>query len=230
MTFSIAAKCAETGQFGVAVSTKLLCVGALCPFVKAGVGAISSQSFVNPYIGVHGLRYLEEGMDAESAMRRLAEEDEGRGLRQFTVVDREGRSAAFSGDDCVQWFGHRTGSDYAAAGNMLTGADVVDGIAESFESTTGQPFGERLMQALEAGQAPGGDKRGRQSAAMVIYSTEEYPLVDLRIDDHTDPVAELRRLWGLYNDQLAGVMSMLPTKEHPFGLFDMDQIREHLPE
>lgn len=230
MTFSIAARCAESGEFGVAVSTKLLCVGALCPFARAGVGAISTQSFVNPYIGITGLDYLASGMDARATMRRLTEEDEGRALRQFTVIDRDGQSAAYSGDDCVQWFGHRTGDAYAAAGNMLTGPDVIDGMAESFEATSGQPLGERMMLALEAGQAPGGDKRGRQSAAMLIYSTEDYPLVDLRVDDNPDPVVELRRLWGLYNAELSDLMGMLPSKAHPAGLFDMDQLKEHLPE
>lgn len=230
MTFSIAARCPDTGMFGVAVSTKLLCVGALCPFVREETGAISTQSFVNPYIGIKGLDYLGAGLDAEAVMVRLAKEDEGRDLRQFSVVDRNGGSAAFSGKDCVNWFGHRTGQDYAAAGNMLTGADVVEEMSASFESTNGKHLGERLVLALEAGQAPGGDKRGRQSSALKVFHTESYPLIDLRVDDNPDPVSELRRIWGLYNEELAGVMGKMPTKDNPAGSFDLEELREHLPE
>jgi uncharacterized Ntn-hydrolase superfamily protein len=229
MTFSIAARCPDTGQVGIAVTTKLLCVGALCPFVQSGVGAISTQSFVNPYIGIRGLEYLASGMDAQAVADRLAEEDEGRALRQFTVVDNQGRAAAYSGKDCVAWFGHRTGDGYAVAGNMLTGGDVIEALAEAYEASAGEPFGERLMRALEAGQSKGGDKRGRQSAALKVASTEEYPLVDLRVDDHPDPVQELRRIWGLYQADLAGVMGMLPSKAHPAGLFDLEELRPYLP-
>ena len=229
MTFSIAARCPDTGMFGVAVSTKLLCVGQLVPFVRAGVGAIATQSFVNPYLGINGLDYLAAGQNAEQVRDRLAAEDEGRSLRQFTVVDQEGSSAAYSGDDCVNWFGHRTGDGYAVAGNMLTGGDVIDEMAATYEAAAGVPFGERLVRALEAGQAVGGDKRGRQSAAVKVVSTEDYPLIDLRVDDHPDPVAELRRLWSLYNDGFGEVMGMMPTKAQPAGLFKLEEIRPYLP-
>jgi uncharacterized Ntn-hydrolase superfamily protein len=157
MTFSIAACCPETGMVGVAVSTALLCVGQLCPFARAGVGAISTQSFVNPYLGLHGLDYLELGMDAVAVRDRLAAEDEGRAIRQFTVVDRHGGSAAYSGVDCVPWFGHLTGAGYSVAGNMLTGEEVVAAMANAYEASAGQRFPERLVLALEAGQAAGGD-------------------------------------------------------------------------
>lgn len=229
MTFSIAARCPETGMLGVAVSTKLLCVGQLVPFPRAGVGVIATQSFVNPYLGLHGLDYLAEGLGATAVRDRLAAEDEGRSLRQFSVVDREGGSASYTGSDCVNWCGHRTGDGYAAAGNMLVGEATIQAMADSFEGSSGTPFGERLMQALEAGQAAGGDRRGRQSAALKVVSTEDYPLIDLRVDDNPDPVVELRRLWELYNQELAGVMAMLPSKAHPAGLFDLEQLRPYLP-
>lgn len=229
MTFSINARDPETGMVGVAVSTKLLCVGALVPFPRAGVGSVATQSFVNPYIGIKGLDYLAAGASAVEARDRLAAGDDGRAIRQFTVVDAHGGSAAYTGADCVAWNGHRTGPGYAVAGNMLVGEETVVAMAEAYEATAGQPFGERLMRALEAGQAAGGDRRGRQSAAMKVMSTEDYPLIDLRIDDHPEPVAELRRLWGLYHDGFAEVMGMLPSKAHPAGLFDMDQIRQFLP-
>jgi uncharacterized Ntn-hydrolase superfamily protein len=229
MTFSIAARCPETGMMGVAVSTCLLCVGQLCPFVRAGVGAISTQSFVNPYLGLWGLDYLAEGLSASEVRDRLAAEDEGRNVRQFTVVDSKGRSAAYSGVDCVPWFGEQTGDGYAVAGNMLTGADVVAEMARAYEASAGEPFGERLVRALEAGQAAGGDKRGRQSAALKVAHTEDYPLIDIRVDDNPDPVPELRRIWGLYNDGFASVMRMMPSKAHPAGLFDLEAIRPYLP-
>lgn len=229
MTFSITARCPETGAFGVAVSTKLMCVGALCPFVRAGVGAVATQSFVNPYIGIDGLRLLAEGLDAATARERLVAGDPGSAQRQFAVVDAAGTAAAFSGEECVGWFGHHEGDGFACAGNMLAGPEVVSGMAAAWEASAGLPLAERLVRAVEAGQAAGGDRRGRQSAALLVATTEAYPLIDLRIDDHPDPVAELRRLWDLYQTDLAPIMGMLPTIAHPAGLFDMSAIREHLP-
>jgi uncharacterized Ntn-hydrolase superfamily protein len=229
MTFSISARCPETGSFGVAVSTALLCVGALVPFVRSGVGAVATQSFVNPYIGINGLDELAAGHSAFEAMERLAANDEGRSIRQFAVVDNQGGAAAYSGAECVNWFGHRTGDGYAVAGNMLVGEPTILEMARAFEESAGEPFAERLVRALEAGQAAGGDKRGRQSAALKVVSTEDYPIVDIRVDDHPDPVAELRRLWALYNQGFGDVMRMLPTKAHPAGHFNMDEIRQFLP-
>ena len=229
MTWSITARCPETGMLAVAVSTKLMCVGALCPFPQAGVGAVSTQSFVNPYIGIEGLELLAAGLDAPTARDRLADWDDGRALRQFTVVDRTGAAAAYSGESCVGWFGHLTGDGYAVAGNMLVGEETIRATARAYDAAADQPFAERLVRAMEAGQAAGGDRRGRQSAALKVVHTEDYPLIDLRIDDHPDPVAELRRLWLLYQHDLGPVMAMLPTKAHPAGRFDMDDIRAHLP-
>ncbi|MCC6790372.1 MAG: DUF1028 domain-containing protein [Thermomicrobiales bacterium] len=229
MTFSITARCPETGQLGVAVSTALLCVGALVPFIRSGVGAVATQSFVNPYIGIDGLDELAGGANAEEAVARLAERDEGRSIRQFAVVDRNSNAAAYSGADCVNWFGHRVGEGFAVAGNMLVGEPTILEMARAYEASAGESLAERLVRALEAGQAAGGDKRGRQSAALKVFGVEEYPIVDLRVDDHPDPVVELRRLWGLYNQGFGDVMGMLPTKAHPAGLFDMDQIRQFLP-
>jgi uncharacterized Ntn-hydrolase superfamily protein len=229
MTFSIAARCPETGMVGVGVSTALLCVGQLCPFPRAGVGAISTQSFVNPYLGLRGLDYLGSGLDAAAVRDRLASEDEGRNIRQFSVVDNTGGSAAFTGEDCVPWCGHRLGDGYAVAGNMLTGEDVVTAMAETYEASGDVPFAERLVRVLEAGQAAGGDKRGRQSAALKVMEREDYPLVDIRVDDHPDPVVELRRIWGLYNQGFCDVLRMMPTKANPAGSFDLEALRPFLP-
>ena len=229
MTWSITARDEATGAFGIAVSTKLMCVGALCPFPRAGVGAISTQSFVNPYLGIEGLELLAGGLSAEETRDRLAAGDEGRAMRQFAVVDGAGRSAAYSGEACMGWFGHRTADGFAVAGNMLVGEPTIEATVRAYEASAGEEFGERLVRAMEAGQAAGGDNRGRQSAALKIVTTEDYAAVDLRIDDHPDPVAELRRLWNLYRTDLAPVMAMLPTKAVPAGLFDLDAIRHHLP-
>lgn len=230
MTFSIAARCPETGMVGVGVSTALLCVGQLCPFPRAGVGAIATQSFVNPYLGLHGLDYLEQGMDAAAVRDRLAQEDAGRTLRQFSVVDRNGHSAAYTGSDCVTWCGHRTGDGYAVAGNMLVGEETIVAMAGAYEANAAEPFAERLVRALEAGQAAGGDKRGRQSAALKVMDTEDYPIIDIRVDDHPDPVAELRRIWGLYHQGFSDVLRMMPTKAHPAGHFDLEALRPILPD
>ena len=229
MTFSIAARCPETGQMGVAVSTALLCVGQLCPFPRAGVGAVATQSFVNPYLGLHGLDYLAEGMDAAAVRDRLISEDPGHTLRQLSVVDREGKSASYTGSDCVPWCGHLTGDGYAVAGNMLVGEETITAMAGAYEANADQPFTERLVRALEAGQAAGGDKRGRQSAALKVMDVEDYPMVDIRVDDHPDPVVELRRLWGLYNQGFGDVLKMMPTKANPAGLFDLEALRPFLP-
>lgn len=217
MTFSITARCEKTGQFGVAVSTKLPAVGTLCPFAEAGVGAVATQSFVNPYIGIIGLRYMKEGMPAEEALHKALEEDPGKELRQVCMVDQNGNSAAFTGEHCVGWNGHITGKNYATAGNMLVGEETIKAMAETFEEASDLELSERLMRALEAGQAAGGDKRGRQSAALLVVDKEEYPLVDLRVDEHEDPVKELRRVYTVFEEVLAPRMELLPTLDNPAG-------------
>lgn len=205
-TFSIAAYDAKTGQLGVAVSSKVLAVGAFCPHAKAGVGAISSQAWLNPYLGVDGLALLAQGLSPQEVVDRVIAEDVGGEFRQIVMVDAQGRSAAFTGSETDQWCGHRTGDGYATAGNLLFSAETVDAIAETFEANAGEILPERLVRALAAGQAAGGDKRGRQSAALLVVNKLELPYVTLRVDDHPDPVAELRRLLDM-------------AKEHtlPFG-------------
>lgn len=224
-TFSITARCARTGQLGVAVSTAVPGVGMLCPFVQAGVGAVATQSFVNPYLGLWGLEYLAAGHSAAETLELLKSRDAGLSLRQFAVVDRHGGSAAYSGEDCDGWYGELTGPDYAVAGNMLVGAATLDAMAQDFAATLDLPLVERLLSALQSGQDAGGDKRGRQSAAVKVFSTEAYPLVDLRVDEHHDPVPELRRVYGVAREQLLPLIAMLPSLAHPAGQFDMDASR-----
>jgi uncharacterized Ntn-hydrolase superfamily protein len=190
---------------------------------------VATQSFVNPYLGLHGLEYLAEGMDAVGVRDRLVDEDEGRNLRQLSVVDSQGNSASYTGSDCVAWCGHATGDGYAVAGNMLVNEETITAMAAAYEANADQPFTERLVRALEAGQAAGGDKRGRQSAALRVMDVEDYPMVDIRVDDHPDPVVELRRLWGLYNQGFGDVLKMMPTKANPAGLFDLEALRPFLP-
>lgn len=212
MTFSIAARCANTGQLGVATSSKALAAGALVPYVRAGVGAVASQSFVNPYLGIDGLAELKQGADAEQALSRLVERDTGRDLRQAAIVDTNGKTAAFTGKQCIPWAGHLPGDAYVCLGNILTGEAVVQAMAKAFEENPGEDLSERLLRALEAGQAAGGDRRGRQSAGIVVVGEEEYPLCDLRVDDHEDPIEELRRVYEVYRLEEVPFLRMMPRR------------------
>lgn len=220
MTFSIIAWDELTGQTGVAVSTKFLAVGSLCPFAQAGVGAIATQAFVNPTFGPRGLRLLEQGVAVEDVLTILLKSDEGREHRQIHIVDSHGRTAAFTGNETVDWAGHKTFPYFSVAGNMLANAHVIEAMAEAYQASLDQPLAERFLRALEAGQIAGGDKRGRQSAALYIMGTEVYPLVDLRVDDHPDPVAELRRIYEESKKEYIPFQQFLPTAANPAGVYD----------
>jgi uncharacterized Ntn-hydrolase superfamily protein len=226
-TFSITARCPQSEMLGVGVSTKFLAVGALCPFARPYVGAIATQSFVNPYYGIDGLTLLAEGLSAEEALRRLLAADEGREFRQVAIVDRYGRAAAHSGQECVRWFGHHVGDGYVVAGNMLTSELVVREMARAFDASAAEELPERLLRALEAGQAAGGDRRGRQSAALYVVHTEEYGYVDLRVDEHPDPVAELRRVFTVAQEQLFQFRPLFPTRANPGATMPRKQWEEY---
>ena len=216
-TFSISARCARTGMLGTAVSTAVPGVGGLCCFAEAKVGAIATQSWVNPYLGIDGLKLLKDGMSAQEALDRLVKDDPGRDVRQLGLVDARGRSAAWSGTACTDWFGHITGPDYSVQGNMLVGEDTIGAMASSFETSGQLDLPERLVMVLEAGQKAGGDKRGRQSAALLIYKTEGYPYLSLRVDEHSSPVAELRRVLEVARHQLLPFVGGLPSRDNPLG-------------
>jgi uncharacterized Ntn-hydrolase superfamily protein len=216
-TFSITAQDERTGMLGVAVSTAVPAVGALCPFAKPGVGAIASQAFVNYAFGAAGLRLLEEGATAPEAVEQLIDDDPGRGLRQLSIVDAQGRAASYTGSECTSWAGHRLGTGVAVAGNMLVGEETVAAMLNAYEQFEGDDFLERLMQALEAGQAAGGDFRGRQSAALKVVHTDEIAYCDLRVDEHPTPVAELRRVLEVARVQLLPFVHALPNKDDPLG-------------
>lgn len=219
-TFSIAARDEQTGMLGVAVSTAVPAVGAICPFVRSGVGAIATQSFVNPYLGIDGLALLEEGKSAEEALEELIAGDPGRAVRQLSIVDASGRAASYSGEDCTPWVGHLTGDGVAVAGNMLVGEETITAMLEAYSQAVGREEAdlmERLMVALEAAQAAGGDFRGRQSAALKVFHEEEFPYCDLRVDEHFDPVAELRRVLEVSRVQLFPFLHGLPNRRDPLG-------------
>ncbi|MDO9707075.1 DUF1028 domain-containing protein [Paracraurococcus lichenis] len=224
MTWSIVAHDPATGAFAVAVSTCNFAVGASCPFLRAGVGAVSTQSFTNRYLGPAILDALERGLAPADAIESALAGDKGRGIRQVHCVDRHGRSAAFTGDNCVDWCGDSPDKGFSVAGNMLAGPGVVAGTAAAFRVNSGLPLPERLMLAMEAGEAEGGDKRGRQSAAMLLTTTEDFPDLNLRVDDHKDPLVELRRLLGIWREVRAPFLEDAPRKADPSGKCDIDAI------
>jgi uncharacterized Ntn-hydrolase superfamily protein len=219
MTFSIVARDAQTGMFGIAVTTKFFGVGSLCPFARAGVGAVATQALVNPTYGPRGLELLARGLTPDEVADSLLQADEGRAHRQLHLVDAPGRVAARSGSDCIDWFGHHIDDGFSVAGNMLAGPQVVAETARAFAACVDRPLPERLVRALEAGQAAGGDKRGRQSAAMLIVSTEVYPYLDIRVDDHPDPVVELRRLYEESKAEYLPFKDKLPSAANPHGVY-----------
>jgi uncharacterized Ntn-hydrolase superfamily protein len=204
-TYSICACDLAAGQWGVATQSKFLAVGSVVPWATPHVGAIATQSYANPRYGPEGLDLLREGFSAEEVVERLTAADGQRALRQLGIVDGEGRAATFTGEECHAWAGGRTGSGYAAQGNILVSGDTVDALAETFEATGGRPLAERLVDCLDAAEAAGGDRRGRQSAALLVverdggYASLSDTLVDLRVDDHPDPLVELRRIYRLHD-------------------------------
>ena len=229
-TFSIVGRCARTGQLGVAVSTADVGAGRLVTWARAGVGAVATQSWPSLYLAIDALRLMEGGASAPAAMETVLAHDPGREVRQLGVVDAQGDSASFSGNECTAWYGEVTGPNFAAQGNMLIRGDTVTALAESFAATEGSKLdlAERLMGALEAGQTGGGDKRGRQCAALLVVDHEEYPLWDLRVDEHPQPVAELRRVFEVARLDLLPFVEGLPTRVNPLGSLSDEFIASNL--
>lgn len=215
MTFSIVAHCPRTGMLGVAVATAVPAVGSMCPYVISGTGAVSTQSWVNPYLAIDALRLIQAGKPAPEALDAVIAMDEGRDVRQIGVVDAHGRSAAWSGKSCTDWFGQIVGPHFAAQGNMLVSAPTIEAMARAFRDSESPHLAERLLLALEAGEAAGGDKRGRQSAALKVHHVEDYPLLDLRVDEHHHPVAELRRVLTIAQLQLLPFVEGMPKRIGP---------------
>ncbi|GAA1461873.1 DUF1028 domain-containing protein [Nocardiopsis exhalans] len=218
-TFSIVAHDAATGVCGVAISSRMVAIGSLCVFAHAQAGAVATQALINPLLGADALELLRSD-PAEDVLRRVLETDPDADSRQVALVDRQGRAAAHTGPQTHPWSGHLLGEGYAVAGNILTGAATLEAMARRWEERPGEAMDERLLGALEAGQAAGGDRRGRQSAALYVHTGQPYPYVDLRVDEHADPVAELRRVHGVARRELSPFVAALPTRANPRGSFE----------
>ncbi len=224
MTWSIVTHDPATGAFAVAVATKAFAVGASCPFVRAGVGAVSTQSFTNRYLAPAILDAMARGLPPDAAIESALAGDKGRGIRQVHAVDRHGRTAAWTGENCVTWCGSVAAPGVSVAGNMLAGEPTIAATLARFLATPGLPLPERLMAAMEAGESAGGDRRGRQSAAMKLVTTEDFADLDLRVDDHAQPLTELRRLLEIWRLERAPGLALAPRKADPSGFIDLDAI------
>jgi uncharacterized Ntn-hydrolase superfamily protein len=220
MTWSIIARDQSTGQFGIAVATRFFAVGARVPHIAAGLGGIATQALINPYYGIDGVRLLREGHTPRDIVKTLIAADSGRESRQLHIMDTGGRIASHTGRDCVDWCGHIEGNGFSIAGNMLAGARVLDDTAKALSANQHLPFAQRLIAAMHAGEAAGGDKRGKQSAALLIHGEEDWSDLDLRVDDHADPLAELERLEAVSRERWVHFRKYLPTRTNPAGITD----------
>jgi uncharacterized Ntn-hydrolase superfamily protein len=225
MTWSIIARDPQTGRVGIAIATCAFAVGSRVPYIKTGVGAVATQAATNPFYGPRGLAILAAGASADSCVRMLLEADPGRDHRQVHAMDREGGFAARTGSACVPWCGHLVEATFSVAGNMLAGEAVIQETARAYQAGSDTPFARRLIAALKAGEAAGGDKRGRQSAALLIHDTEEHAALDIRVDDHADPISELERLEGVARQAFVHWRRFGPTRDNPAGLLDPEERR-----
>jgi uncharacterized Ntn-hydrolase superfamily protein len=224
MTWSMIARDKAAGQFGIAVATRFFAVGALVPHIAAGIGAIATQALVNPYYGIDGLKLLREGRSPHDVLKTVTATDAGRETRQLHLMDAGGRIASHTGSECIDWCGHVEGNGFSIAGNLLAGARVLDDTAKAYVANEKLPFAQRLIAAMRAGEAAGGDKRGKQSAALLIYGDEEWSALDLRVDDHIDPLAELERLEQVSRERWVHFRKYLPTRKNPAGITDRETI------
>ncbi len=224
MTWSIIARDKSTGCFGIAVATKFFAVGARVPYIAPEIGALATQALVNPYYGTGGLQLLRDGKSAREVVTALVSADAGRDHRQLHVMDKNGGIAAHTGSACVDWHGHVSGDGYSIAGNMLMGPRVLEDTAAAYRANGAAAFPRRLIAAMQAGEAAGGDKRGKQSAALLIYGEEEWADLDLRVDDHAEPLAELERLERVSRERWTHFRKFLPTRRNPAGVFDRERI------
>lgn len=212
-TFSIVARCERTGQLGVAVATAVPAVGSMCPYLLPGIGAVSTQSWVNPYLAIDALALMREGSAAQPALDAVLAADPQRESRQIGMIGAAGPGIAWTGADCTQWRGHLVGEDFAIQGNMLTGEATLLAMREAWLHRADADLVERLMRALEAGDRAGGDFRGKQSAALKVVGREAYAIADLRVDEHAEPVAELRRILGVARRQLFPFVGGMARRE-----------------
>ena len=219
MTWSILAR-DDAGRLGVAIASRFFAVGALCVHTRRGVGALSTQALMNPLYGPEGIALLAEGRKPAQVIDTLTSRDAGREQRQLHILPMQGEAAAWSGAKCVDWCGHRVEADFSVAGNMLAGEAVINATAEAFIATKGRDLAERLVAAMKAGEAAGGDKRGKQAAALRIHGDEDYPQLDIRVDDHEEPIAELERLYRKSLERFQPFIGCLAGRHDPVGIID----------
>jgi uncharacterized Ntn-hydrolase superfamily protein len=224
MTWSIVARDRKTGRIGIAVASRFFAVGARVPFIRTGVGAIATQALVNEALGQDGLDLMAAGASADETLRRLLGGDKGRDHRQVHLMDKAGRLAAHTGAACVPWCGHRIEEDFSVAGNMLTAPEVLEATAATYRGLSHLPLARRLIAAMRAGEAAGGDKRGKQSAALLVHDEERFPIYDIRVDDRPNPLAELERLHGVALERFVHFRRCLPNRSSRSGIIDRDEI------
>ncbi len=228
MTYSIVARDPATGHLGIAVASRFFAVGHAVPFVKGRIGAVATQAFVNPTYGSDGLRLLEAGAPPDAIIGILTARDDGHPNRQFHLIDAQGRNAAFTGANCVDWCGHLVAEGVSVAGNMLEGPAVVADTLAAYQAAMDKPLAERLLIAMQAGEDAGGDKRGKQSACLVVWRDQDYAWLDIRADDHADPLAELRRLYAVAQERFLLVVETMPTRDNPHGMIDRRLIDDEI--
>ncbi len=226
MTWSIIAHDTESGALGIAVASRFFAVGAIVPWIRSGVGAVASQAMANPRLGPAILDRLATGDAVDAALDAAWGDDDGSAVRQVHVLDKDGRHAAHTGNNCIDWCGDMGGQDISVAGNMLVGKGVLQACLDEYNNQAAIPFAERLLASLLAGDAAGGDKRGRQAAALKIYTTEDYPDWDIRVDDHPDALNELARIFAVGQIAFAAYKTLIPTNANPAGITDPAQMAE----
>jgi uncharacterized Ntn-hydrolase superfamily protein len=222
MTWSILARDGQ-GRLGVAIASRFFAVGALCVHTQRGVGALATQALMNPLYGPAGLALLAAGRSPAEVVAGLTAADAGRSQRQLHVLGAHGGGAAHTGDQCIAWCGHRVFDDVSVAGNMLAGPEVLQVTIDAFVAHAGLPLAERLIEAMAAGDHAGGDKRGKQSAALRIHADEDHAELDIRVDDHAEPMAELRRLYSVSLQRFQPFVACLPGRHDPVG--ELDRVR-----
>ena len=228
MTWSIVAREPETGHLAIAVATRFFAVGSLVPHIRGGIGAVATQAFVSPLYGIDGVAMLAAGHAPEEIVTTLTARDDGREQRQFHLIDAKGNNAAFTGAKCVDWAGHLIDDNVSVAGNMLAGPQVIAETLSTFKKTKGKPLAERLLEAMRAGEDAGGDKRGKQSAALVIHRDQDYAWLNIRVDDSADPLTELERLYAVAQERYLHFAETMATRQNPGGMSDRREIDEKI--
>jgi uncharacterized Ntn-hydrolase superfamily protein len=227
MTWSILAR-DEHGRLGVAIASRFFAVGALCMHTRRAAGALATQALVNPMYGAAGLDLLSAGRTAMDVVAALTQGDAGRAHRQLHVLPAFGAAAAYTGESCVEWCGHLTFDDLSVAGNMLAGPQVLGATVQAYRDAADRPLAQRLLAAMSAGEAAGGDKRGKQSAALRVQAEEDYAQLDIRVDDHAEPIVELARLYETALDRFVPFTACLASRNDAVGVTDRAEIEARI--